>query len=403
MKNISVIIFIGWLLFACDAKQAQQSAVQTQQYTCPMHPNVLQDGPGQCPVCHMDLVPVSTASEAVADNVLMLGESQIKLANIRTTQITEKPIGESVMFNATLTTDASKTEGISARAAGRIEKLIIKENGRKVRAGEALYTLYSETLLTLQREYLLAKEQAAQLGSEDPRYKGFVQSAEKKLKLYGMTDAQIAQLKSVSDLQPRVTLVAPVSGVVTSVKVTEGQYVSEGTLMFTVENLNTLWVETELYPHESKEVQVGDPVQIAVRGYEGTPAISKIIFMSPEYRNNTQITTVRAALENSDGQFQPGMQAQVRFQKSSRKALTLPVDAVVRDSHGAHVYVQSATATFEPRMVRTGIEDFDQIEIVEGLKAGETVVISGAYLLYSEFILKKGVNPMQAHHHEHAE
>jgi Cu(I)/Ag(I) efflux system membrane fusion protein len=136
-----------------------------------MHPNVVQDGPGTCPVCGMDLVPMTASTGD--DNSLMLTDSQIKLANITTQKVSVKPIGQTLVINATLKVDEENNHCISSRTTGRIEKLFIKETGRVVKQGEPLYEIYSETLLTLQREYLLALEQYEALGKVEKRYEGF--------------------------------------------------------------------------------------------------------------------------------------------------------------------------------------------------------------------------------------
>lgn len=133
----------------------------------------------------------------------------------------------------------------------------------------------------------------------------------------------------------------------------------------------------------------GDKLTVRINGFESTPLEAKVIFLSPEYRANSQITVIRAMIDNPELKFKPGMQAQVFFTHSSRTAVAIPIDAVIRDGKGTHVYVETGTNTFQPRMVKTGLEDFEQVEISEGLKEGERIAITGAYLLYSEIILKK--------------
>lgn len=382
--------------FSCKNKDALPTASSVTTYTCPMHPDVVQDKPGTCPVCGMDLVLVSAANEGSG---LMLTDSQIKLANITTQKVSVKPIGQTLVVNAKLVVDEEKTTVISSRTAGRIEKLFIKETGRAVKHGEPLYEIYSETLLTLQREYLLALEQYETLGKEEKRYEGFVKAAESKLLLYGLSKNQVEQLAKSKSIQQRITFLAPTGGIVEAIEVSEGQYVNEGDKLYRIENTASLWLEAELYPQETRFVTMGDKIQVRVSGFESEAVTATVNFLSPEYRANSQITVMRAALNNPGLRFKPGMQAQVLFTHSSRKALIIPVDAIIRDGKGTHVYVQSGQNTFEPRMVKTGIEDFEQVEITSGLKENETVAVSGAYLLYSELILKKGTDPMAGHNH----
>ncbi|MEO7989294.1 MAG: efflux RND transporter periplasmic adaptor subunit [Chryseolinea sp.] len=403
MKAFIYILISASLLLACSGGKKDEHATHDHvaespaiKYTCPMHPSVIQDGPGKCPICGMDLVPKSQAS---ADNTLMLNMSQIRLANITTQRVSLQSIGQTVVINAKLVVDQDFSEVISSRAAGRVEKLFFKETGRVVKKGEPLYELYSETLLTLQKEHLLAKDQYEALGKTETRYESFLKASERKLLLYGLSKNQVEQLGKSKAVQQRITFLAPASGIITEINASEGQYLSEGGMLYKIENINRLWLEAELYPQETSLVKIGDKITVRVSGYESSTFETKVTFLSPEYRANTQITMMRAPLSNPDMKFKPGAQAQVLFSHSARKTLAIPTDAVIRDGKGTHVYVESDTNTFQPRMVKTGIEDFEQVEITEGLMENEIVVVSGAYLLYSELVLKKGVSPMAGHQH----
>ena len=338
---------------------------------------------------HQTPVPAET------ENNLMLTESQIRLANITTQPAGKRSIGETIPVNGWLKVDELQSKVISSRVAGRIEKLFIKETGQPVKAGQPLYVLYSETLLTLQAEYLLAKDQYEALGKTETRYKSFLEAAERKLLLYGLTKNQINQLTPASQ-QQRITFVAPSSGIITALNVAEGEYVSEGGLLYTLENIENLWVEAELYPDETSLIQPGDIITVRV-GNESQEG--KVIFLSPEYRAQTQLTILRASLKNPGLKLIPGQQAQVYLTHSSREAITLPPDAVIRDSRGTHVYIQTEKNTFQPRAVKTGIENFDSVEIISGIREGEIIAVSGAYLLYAENILKNGYDRNLNHQH----
>jgi len=335
----------------------------------------------------------------VVSNELMLTESQIKLANITTQAVMLQNIAQTLPVNARLVTDEEMSEVISARVTGRVEKLFVKESGRMINKGEPLYELYSESLLTFQKEYLLALEQHKTMNAVDIRYEEYLKSARKKLQLYGLTDKQIDRLKDANDIQPWITFLATASGVVKGIKVAEGQYLNEGDALYQLENISKLWVEAEIYPSELQYVKAGDRISVQVAGYNNSPAEAIVTFLSPEYRANTQVTVLRATLYNPSSQWKPGMQAQVFLKHSVNTSLAIPTDAVIRDQRGTHVYIQTVDNTFVPKMVKTGVENFDFVEIIEGLKEGEIVVVTGAYLLYSEIILKNGRDPMMGHNH----
>jgi Cu(I)/Ag(I) efflux system membrane fusion protein len=380
-------------------EQAEHNHAASESYTCPMHPQVVSNKPGACPVCGMDLVKVDKSTSTGGSNDLMLSDSQIRLANITTQKVSRKPIGQTVVINGRFTINEQNSEAISSRAAGRIEKLFVKETGQPIGKGEPLYIMYSETLLTLQQEYLLAREQYQALGHAEKRYKSFFESAERKLLLYGLTKSQISNLTGGSSLRPSVTFLSPASGIVTEISVSEGQYVSEGERLYRIEDVSNLWIEAELYPGETSLVSVGDKVTVRVGDVDNETMETAVSFLSPEYRSNSQITVMRASIDNKHSKFKPGQQVQVYLTHSSKEAISIPADAVIRDGKGTHVYRMAGNNTFRPVMVKTGIENFDQVEITEGLDEGDTVAVSGAYLLYSELISKKGTDPMAGHNH----
>jgi Cu(I)/Ag(I) efflux system membrane fusion protein len=187
---------------------------------------------------------------------------------------------------------------------------------------------------------------------------------------------------------------ATTGGVVTEIKATEGQYVAEGAALYSLEGLNELWVEGELYPQEAGNVKVGQQIKVLLPGMEERPLTTKVSFINPELQAGTQLSVIRATIQNPGLNLQPGMQVQITMPSAGQQALVVPLNALVRDAKGSMVFVQTAKNTFEPRMVKTGIENERTIEIVNGLSAGETIAATGAYLIYSELVLKQGGNAM---------
>lgn len=392
--NLAVILLL-LLVTACGEK-AHEHADGTA-YTCPMHPQIVQDEPGTCPICFMDLVPVSQSGKNSGE--LMLSDNQIALGNIATKRIKFGNTNSSPILTGRLAVDETQTDVISSRAQGRIEKLYIKETGQPVKKGQPLYQLYSEQLLTLQREYLMALDQYRELGQQEPRFTSFLDAAKRKLLLFGLTEGQVNNLARSGRVDATITFLSPVSGIVTEVAAAEGMYVPEGGLLYRLANLSRLWVEAELYPQEATQVQVGDSVQVTVQGTGQNSVKSRISFVNPELRAGGQVVVVRAEIPNRNGNLIPGMQANLMLTESGKEALVLPADAVIRDESGTHVWVQTGKNTFKARMVKLGDESFNNVTITDGLKENEKVVTSGAYLLYSEFVLKKGADPMAGHAH----
>ncbi|WP_126247929.1 efflux RND transporter periplasmic adaptor subunit [Chitinophaga rhizosphaerae] len=388
LASIAPAVFLA----ACsDAGKKEASGENKQTYTCPMHPQIVQDKPGTCPICGMDLVPFDKSNK---DASLTLGESQIKLANITTMAVGTGALANFRQLNGRLATDPEKTTIISSRVPGRIEVMYIKETGVRVNKGQPLYKIYSEQLATLQQEYLLTVAQAKQF-PEDAQFQQIEKAARQKLALYDQSDAQINQLVQSGKVSAFVTYPAPYGGIVSELTATEGQYVSEGGSVMRLEAFDQLWVEADVYPAEASFVRIGQTVKVVVAGWENEPQNMTIQFINPSLQSGSQLLQVRGSIPNPGNRWQPGMQANIQLPlKSKGDVLSLPIDAVIRDGKGAHVWIEKEKGKFVPRMVKTGMEDFNLVEITEGLKEGDVVVITGAYLLYSEYILKKGSDPM---------
>ena len=391
-KLLIAIIALPILFTACAEKQKTVAVGEkVQTYTCPMHPQVIKDEPGSCPFCGMDLVPFDKSDD---QPFLTLGASQRALANITTMTVGENDFAKYTRLNGRLTTDPEQTMYVSSRVAGRIELLYIKETGIAVRKGQALYKIYSEQLSTLQQEYLLAKTQMDNF-PEDQQFARIENAAKQKLLLYGQTGGQLKDLVASQKASPFVTYFAPNSGVVSELSITEGQYVSEGGTIMKLENYTNLWVEADVYPSDKNKVKIGDKVKVIVAGYENQPIEMNISFINPVLGAGSQTMQIRGSILNPNSQWQSGLQVTVLLPSPGQKtALTLPVDALIRDEQGTHIWIERKEGEYEPRMVTVGRETFSNVEITSGLKEGEQVVVSGAYLLYSEFILKKGKDPM---------
>lgn len=398
IKTVTLVAMMpALLLTACkEKKPGQEAAAKIQTYTCSMHPQIVQEGPGTCPICGMDLVPFDKNN---TDPFLTLSESQMALGNITTLTIGSSSLANSKTLNGRLVINPEQTAFISSRVPGRIEVLYVKETGVKVGKGQALYKIYSEQLATLQQEYLLAVAQAKQFPADD-RFQQIEKAARQKLLLYDQTESQLQQLAKSQKVEPYVTYPAPVSGVVAELMVTEGQYVSEGGTIMRIEGYNTLWVEADVYPAEASNIKVGQAVKVVIPGWEDQPQNMTVQFVNPAFQSGSQLMQVRGTISNPNNQWQPGLQANILVPvKTTGNVLALPVDAVIRDGKGMHVWIEESKGKFVPRMVRTGMENENVVEIIEGLKEGEKVVITGAYLLYSEYVLKKGADPMAGHKH----
>ena len=382
-----MLLFLGSIFACSNDKKTASTSNEDLKYTCSMHPQIIEDKMGKCPICTMNLVKVSQQQNSKG---LSLMENQIKLANIKTIKIGENGFEDKKLINARLVNNPLNTQIISSKFSGRVDRLYFQESGVRVTKGQALYKIYSEELLTLQKDYILNLKQQKAFPQEKI-YQNLLTAAKNKLSLYGYSNQQINALASKNQTNPYIMVYAPISGVITELNINEGQYVNEGSTVFKLENFDSIWVEADLYSSEIGEIKVGQAIEILVAGFENQPINTEVEFVSPQLNDNSQILTIRTSIKNPNNNFQVGMQANISFAYFSKNnGLTLPNDAVLRDESGSHVWIKTNKSDFEYRMVEILSENDKSILIKSGINKGEEVVTSGAYLLSSEYFLKKG-------------
>ena len=393
MKNIflSLVLLLVW---SCN-KQSEKTP-DNVFYTCSMDPQVMEKKPGKCPICKMDLTKVIIDKNDTHKG-LKLNKQQEQLANIKTIILSEGNLGREKMVNGRIVINENKRFKISSRVSGRIERLYIKSLGEAINTGVKLYDLYSEDLLVAEKEYLIALEKSNQFPESELDYIQLADGARNKLLLWGMNDNQIKSLKDKKTVSSTVSIYSSYKGVITSVNKREGDYVMDADVIFEIADLSSLWVEAELYASEVNEFNTNDPVSIKIIGFPGKIWNSRIDFFAPQLQTQSKVNLIRAEIPNTDMTLTPGMQANIILKEHTKKALSLPLNAVLQDSRGATVWIKEKDGTYQSRMVITGIESSDHIEIRSGIEIGEEVVINGAYLLNSEYIFKKGLNPMAEH------
>ncbi|MEO6902303.1 MAG: efflux RND transporter periplasmic adaptor subunit [Bacteroidia bacterium] len=391
VKSVTVnVIFSLWLLalgfglLSCNNKP-KEILTENEYYACSMDPQVLEKQAGLCPICKMPLAKVTLDKNQM--HIIKLNAEQIKLANIKVDTVKLSSIGKETVLSGVFAVNQSQTEQIATRINGRIEKLYHKVVGEKIAIGEPIYDLYSRQFLLAQEEFLINKEIKLIDGND------ISVSAKNKLLLWGMTPAQITELAQTKKTQVTLTVFSKVSGTITGIPVKEGENVEEGTTVYKLANLNSLWVEAQVYSNEFGLLKEGAKVEIIPEAFPEETMEGQITFSNPELENSSKINLIRVVVNNPGEKFSPGMQATVVLHSEEKKAITLPVDAVIRDANHSVVWVQNPKGGFESRMVETGTENKFRVEIKSGLTLGEIAVTSGTYLLNSEYIFKTGMMP----------
>ena len=390
-----------------DATATSATAALGSYYTCSMHPQVHQDHPGNCPICGMTLIKVNKAAASANGRTLQLSAEQVRLGNIRVATVGEaRAAGNApepasgLRLTGRVVLNPENLVQVSARVPGRVDRLYVRAPGETVRAGAPLFALYSEELLKAQQELLLAHAQRRELSGGGIDYAPLVEAARTKLRLWGMTTSQIADLLRSGRVLNPMPYFSPRSGVVQELSVRAGDYVSEGTAVVQLADLTSVWVEAQLYATD-QPLRSGQPVRVSFPAFPGQMVTGRVSFISPELAAGSKVTLVRVQIPNPQRQYTPGLQAIVetmgpaaRAQAAANPGLRVPVEAVLQESAGNSLWVRNPDGRFENRMVTLGAQTGEQVEIRSNLKAGEQVVVNGAYLLNSEYILQKGATPM---------
>ncbi|MDE5417618.1 efflux RND transporter periplasmic adaptor subunit [Labilibaculum sp. DW002] len=350
-------------------------------WTCSMHPQIKQDKPGKCPICAMDLIPLTTTQSSGDDvdpNEIVMSESAAKLADIQTMMVQFGVPEKSVRLQGKIHADERNVSELTARFGGRIEKLFVNFTGQTVRKGEKLATIYSPNLVTAQRELL----EAISFKSSRP---SLYQASRGKLKLWDLTDEQIEEIEKKGEPMLYFDMLSPISGTVTMRHVAIGDYVKEGTKLFKVVDLSKLWVMLDAYESDLPWVKINDKVEFTVQAIPGKNYEAKVTYIDPFINGSTRVAKVRAEVSNKNQQLKPEMFVNgivtSKTAETSNKIL-IPKSAILWTGKRAVVYVKvpnRETPSFLYREVILGPEAGSFFVVSEGLQEHEEIAINGVF------------------------
>jgi len=389
--------------FFHDGHGSGEKAAQDEaQYTCPMHPFIIKDKPGACPICGMSLVPVKQASPGQADGNapempqhVSLSPNQMVMANVATVKVDIAPLTREINAAGIVQYDQSRQARVTAWVAGRVDRLHVNTVGAFVSRGRPVAEVYSPDLVSAQQEYLLALKSREQF-KESPIQAisqggdGLVSSARQRLKLMGVKDHQIVALEKSGQPNIRLPIYTPLSGIVIEKVVVQGQYVNVGDPLFNIADLSSVWVEAEVYESDFPAIKIGQSVDITSQSYPGRTFTGKVSFIYPFLDPKTRTVKVRVQIANPGLRLKPDMFVNVSLKTPLGDVLAVPVGAVMDSGRRKVVWVETRPGMFEPRDVKVGARVGDQLQILSGLARGDKVAASGGYLIDSEAQLKGG-------------
>lgn len=395
----------GWLDKDGDGHSKLEHKVQL--WTCSMHPFIIKDKPGTCPICGMELIKKiddsasggaqSAEQKQQADMLghVSLSPTQRVMANVATIAAKQSVLNKEINAVGIVQFDQSRQAKVTAWIAGRIDQLHVNTVGSYVTKDKPVAEIYSPDLLTTQQEYLLAIKSRDQLknsaiASIAQNGEGLVASARQRLMLFGVKESQIAELEKAGKPNIRLPIYTPLSGIVIEKMVQQGQYVNTGEALFNIADLSSVWVEVEVYENEFPNIHIGQQVEIRSQSFPGRPFTGKISFIYPFLDPKTRTVKARVEMPNPGMKLKPDMFVSAIIKVPLGSAIVVPVTAVIDTGKRRVVWVETAQGMFEPRDVQVGQQSDDKIQILSGIRSGDKVAVSGGYLIDSESQLKGG-------------
>jgi len=414
-RGFCLIMLAGGLLmmgaFATGCSRSAQTGVSAreQAYHCPMHPTYTSDRPGNCPICGMKLVPIpigyhdSTSADTTISSekvdghaIVELTRDELRLTGIQTVPARSGMLARTIRTVGEVKADETRVRHVHTKVSGWVEKLFVNSSGQAVRKGQPLLSLYSPELLATQEEYLQAMASSARFAQSDAvevRDGGqeLLAAARRRLALFDVPEATIAQLERTRKPQRAITLSAPVSGFVSSKEVYEGMNIDPATTLMTITDLSRVWIEAEVYEYEAALVQVGQSATITLPNAPGRRYTARIAYLYPYLDTATRTLRVRFEFDNPGQLLKPGMYADVELHGEASEGVIIPDAALMDTGIRQLVYVQTGPARFEPRRVTVGARSGGDVRVLSGLKAGEAVVTQANFLLDSESRLRSAM------------
>ncbi len=378
-------IFLGWLFFHnsgsttnTETEVHEHSESEKTIWTCSMHPQIRKDEPGDCPICGMDLIPLTNLNAVIDDQAIEMSESAMKLAEVQTSVVSKGSASKDIQLYGKIQVDERLKQSQTAHFPGRIEKLMINVTGEQVRKGQRIATIYSPELVTAQKELVEA------LSLKD-KYPALVEAAREKLRNWKLSEEQISDIEKLGEVTSTFDIFANTSGIVVDRKVNEGDYVSKGAVLFEVADLSKVWGVFDAYESDLPWISINQQVEFTTQSVPGKTFTGKITFIDPIINPTTRIAGVRIELNNSDRQLKPEMFINGTIHstlKGSGGQLTIPQSAVLWTGTRSVVYVKipdTEQPTFKMREITLGAAMQNTYVVVDGLSEGEEIVTNGTF------------------------
>lgn len=438
---VAVVILIPVYFLFIEGSSADLSSGDKQLYTCGMHPEIISDEPGLCPICEMQLVPIKKNNQKTTGERKILywrapmdpneiydspGKSKMGMdlvpvyedetggsgivtidpevqqnMNIKTETVQVKQLSSKVITNGVLVTDETSEYIVTTRINGWVEKLYVNYTGQQVSKGSKLMDIYSPELVSAQQELLTAlsyQNTVNESSLESIRKSGneLVKNSMRKLELLEIPEHEIKRLIDTKEVKTYITLYSQKSGTVLEKNIVEGQKVMGGVPLLKIANLSSLWLMADIYEYELTKVKVGSKADITFNFLPGKIYEGKVSFIYPTLDPKSRTVKIRIEL-NNNGELKPSMFANITIDgEDLGKKPVIPENAVIRSGVKDVVILSLGNGKFKPQEIQLGGYADGYYQVLSGLTEGNTIVTSAQFLIDSESNLKAAINQFQS-------
>jgi len=377
-------ILLGWILFhSSPAKEEKHDhsaeTAKSEIWTCAMHPQIRMHEPGKCPICAMDLIPLTQSSTADMDPAAVhLTKEAAQLANVLTSVVSRQNPEKEVRLYGKVQADERLQQNQVVHISGRVEKLLVNFTGEPVSKGQKLALIYSPELVTAQQELL----EAAKTKNVQPE---IYEAAKEKLRQWKLSDAQISAIENSGNIQTNVEVVSNTSGIVTARRVNNGDYVSQGSVLYEISDLSRVWILFDGYESDLPFLKKGDKIDFTIQALPGTSFSGSIMFIDPVIDPVNRVAKVRVEISNPGAKLKPEMFATGLVKANLnefRDKLVIPRSAVLWTGKRSIVYVKqpnSEEPVFKIREIELGPQLGNSYVVLDGLADGEEIVTQSAF------------------------
>jgi len=381
------------------ATEKPQGERKIKYWQAPMDPTYIRDEPGKSPM-GMDLIPVYE-DEAPGGSIISIDPVTAQNMGVRTASVVRRDLSRTVRTVGLVAYEEPRQYSINSKIGGWIEKLHVNETGQFVKKGQPLLEIYSPELVSAQEEFLLALNNKTNLeNSTFPEIaegaRRLYQSSRKRLKLWDISEGQINRLERTRRVEKNLVLYAPYNGIVTMKMAYEGMHTKSGMELFKISDISRVWIYADIYEYELPWVKEGQEAEIILPFVGEKSLKAKVTYLYPYVEPKTRTVKARLELDNPGFELKPDMYVNIRLKTQKVEgALSIPAEAVLHSGEKTTVFVALEDGKFEPREVKIGLQDQDgNTQVIQGLLEGEQVVTSAQFMLDSESKLREAIQKM---------